>query len=180
MSVTLCNARWRKTKNGQSRGKALLARRKSKWVCLVVSQFPIASTGFTLVGWAKPRKRRAHVFSCSSRSPPCIQPTLRRPCSWIFRARGWPASRFSFPLDKRGWSAGRRRGAWPCDRPIRAKIPGPKCAPRGWRVPGRGPLRGARRLPALQRDAIVGHRILLPLRTPRSTAVLERTKQELL
>jgi hypothetical protein len=62
----------------------------------------------------------------------------------------------------------------PCDRPVRAKIPGPKCAPRGWGSRGAGPCEGpgaSRRSNAMP---VVGHRILLPLETP-STASAERT-----
>ena len=59
-----------------------------------------------------------------------------------------------------------------CDQPAAApsfRDPGLE----GGGGPGaRGPFRGALRLPALQRDAIVGHRTLLSLRTPRSTAPL--------
>jgi hypothetical protein len=80
---------------------------------------------------------------------------------------------FFRPSRKRRWSAGRRHrriaAGW------RTQIRGPPRATAGPLLPGvaaSGALaqrRRARRLPALQRDAIVGHRILLRLRTPRST-----------
>ena len=110
------------------------------------------------------------------------RPTHRVP-GFEFGRPGRPAVlSFSVP-QKEGWSAERRRGA--CEapqpalrRPVHAKIPGPVGFEGGGGPGAWGPCEGpgaSRRSNAMP---VVGHRILRCLRTPRSTVIVERTKQE--
>ena len=96
------------------------------------------------------------------------------PLFFVFRARGRPASLLSFSLFEgmeRREAPGSLRGSLhrPCDRPVSSRRASGTQERGGGGPVARGPLRGALRLPALQRDAIVGHRTSLRHPTPLKT-----------
>src|ERR1041385_661520 len=110
---------------------------------------------------------------------------LRTPGTLNSGARAGPSFPFSVPL-ARGDGAPGGAGE-PCDwlpqvsfaisRPTR-QASGTQGFEGGGGPGARGPLRGARRLPALQRDAIVGHRTLLPLPDAAIDDVLDRARRK--